>query len=128
MELKEIMDDIRDRPTVPLWPHVAKALGISRWSVYEAVKRRESTCSKSGPASWLSPRPCAASWAWVRLREAWSSEMLRPRLRRDPQTEAGNLSSLSGSSRSQIQHDRDGGNTSRDICTLAGRAPSSRRC
>lgn len=41
MELKEIMDDIRDKPTVPLWPHVAKALGISRWSVYEAVKRRE---------------------------------------------------------------------------------------
>jgi hypothetical protein len=33
MELKEILEEIRRKPTVPLWPHVAKALGISRYAV-----------------------------------------------------------------------------------------------
>jgi hypothetical protein len=41
MELKEIMDEIRNKPTVPLWLHVAMALGISRYAVYEAAKRGE---------------------------------------------------------------------------------------
>jgi hypothetical protein len=41
MELKEILEEIRRKPTVPLLPHVAKALGISRYAVYEAAKRHE---------------------------------------------------------------------------------------
>ena len=32
--IQQIMDDIRTRPTVPLWPHVGKALGVSRGKVY----------------------------------------------------------------------------------------------
>jgi hypothetical protein len=41
MELKEILDEIRSKPTVPIWPHVAKALGISRGLAYDAAKRGE---------------------------------------------------------------------------------------
>jgi hypothetical protein len=41
MEMAEILEEIRSKPTVPLFPHVAKALGISRWAVYEAAKRGE---------------------------------------------------------------------------------------
>jgi hypothetical protein len=38
MEIKEILEEIRTRPTVPLWPHVGKALGISRGSTYAAAR------------------------------------------------------------------------------------------
>jgi len=41
MELKEILEEIRTKPTVPLWPHVGKALGISRGSTYNAAERGE---------------------------------------------------------------------------------------
>jgi hypothetical protein len=41
MKLKEILDDIRTKPTVPLWPHVGMALGIARGSVYAAAERGE---------------------------------------------------------------------------------------
>jgi hypothetical protein len=41
MELKEILDEIRTKPAVPLWPHVGKALGIARGSVYAAADRGE---------------------------------------------------------------------------------------
>jgi len=41
MELQEILDDIRTKPTVPLWPHVGKALGVSRGTIYAALHRDE---------------------------------------------------------------------------------------
>jgi hypothetical protein len=41
MELEEILEEIRTRPTVPLWPHAAMALGVSRGSAYAAASRGE---------------------------------------------------------------------------------------
>jgi hypothetical protein len=41
MEMKEILQEIRDRPTVPVWPHAAKALGLGRGSAYSAARRGE---------------------------------------------------------------------------------------
>jgi hypothetical protein len=37
--LQEILEDIRTKPTVPLWPHVGTVLGISRGSTYAAARR-----------------------------------------------------------------------------------------
>ena len=48
MELQEILDDIRTKPTVPLWPHVGKALGVSRGKFYAAVHRNEIQIIKLG--------------------------------------------------------------------------------
>jgi hypothetical protein len=41
MEMKDILQDIRTKPTVPLWPHVGKLLGLGRGSVYDAARRNE---------------------------------------------------------------------------------------
>jgi hypothetical protein len=41
MQLSEILEEIRTKPTVPLWPHAAKALGISRGATYAAAVRGE---------------------------------------------------------------------------------------
>jgi hypothetical protein len=41
MELQKILQEICTRPTVPLWPHAGKALGISRGSTYSAAERGE---------------------------------------------------------------------------------------
>ena len=41
MEMKEILRDIRTKPTVPIWPHAGKALGLGRGSAYGAAKRNE---------------------------------------------------------------------------------------
>lgn len=41
MELPEILNDIRTRPTVPIWPHAGVALGLCRGSAYAAVARNE---------------------------------------------------------------------------------------
>lgn len=41
MNLKEILADIRTKPTVPLWPHAGMALGLSRSSIYQAAERGE---------------------------------------------------------------------------------------
>jgi hypothetical protein len=35
MELKEIMDDIKNKPTVPIWPHLGAVYGRSRKAIYE---------------------------------------------------------------------------------------------
>lgn len=35
---KEILDDIRTKPTVPLWPHAGWAFGRSRGATYAAAK------------------------------------------------------------------------------------------
>jgi hypothetical protein len=37
MEMKEVLEDIRTKPTVPLWPHFGMALGVSRNTLYEAA-------------------------------------------------------------------------------------------
>jgi hypothetical protein len=37
-ELKQILDDIRQRPTVPIWPHYGKALGVSRAQAFENAR------------------------------------------------------------------------------------------
>lgn len=39
--LKEIIADIHERPTVPLWPHAGKAHGIGREATYRAAHAGE---------------------------------------------------------------------------------------
>ena len=41
MELKEVLEDIRTKAVVPLWPHVGLVLNISRGSIYAAAHRNE---------------------------------------------------------------------------------------
>jgi hypothetical protein len=41
MDLKEILEEIRTKPVVPLWPHVGMALNTSRGSIYAAASRNE---------------------------------------------------------------------------------------
>ena len=41
MELKEALEEIRNKPVVPLWPHIGLVLKMSRGSVYEAARRNE---------------------------------------------------------------------------------------
>lgn len=39
MDLEKIMDDIRRRPTVPVWPHLGAIFGRSRGAIYEDVRQ-----------------------------------------------------------------------------------------
>jgi hypothetical protein len=41
MEMKRILEDIRTKPVVPIWPHAGKALGLGRASAYSAARRNE---------------------------------------------------------------------------------------
>jgi hypothetical protein len=41
MELKEILEDIKTKPTVPVWPHAGMALGLTKGGTYAAVHRNE---------------------------------------------------------------------------------------
>jgi hypothetical protein len=41
MELAQILEEIRQKPVVPLWPHAGKALGVSRGAIYAAAARNE---------------------------------------------------------------------------------------
>lgn len=41
MDLQEILEDIRTKPVVPLWPHAGMALGLRRGSTYGAAARNE---------------------------------------------------------------------------------------
>ena len=41
IELKEVLEDIRTKAVVPLWPHVGMALNMSRGSIYAAANRNE---------------------------------------------------------------------------------------
>jgi hypothetical protein len=41
MEMEKILQDIRTKPVVPLWPHAGKVLGLGRGSTYSAAKRNE---------------------------------------------------------------------------------------
>jgi hypothetical protein len=39
MDLKEIMNDIRTKPTVPIWPHLGAVFKRSRGSIYEDARQ-----------------------------------------------------------------------------------------
>ena len=41
MEFKKIMQDIKTKPTVPVWPHAGAVYGLSRGGTYDAVRRGE---------------------------------------------------------------------------------------
>jgi hypothetical protein len=41
MELKDVLEEIRTKPVVPLWPHLGKLLDLSRGSVYASAARNE---------------------------------------------------------------------------------------
>jgi hypothetical protein len=38
MKLQQALDEIRTKPTVPLWPQVGLVLGLSRGSTYKAAR------------------------------------------------------------------------------------------
>ncbi len=40
-EFKNILQDIKTKTVVPIWPHAAKACGLSRNSAYAAAHRGE---------------------------------------------------------------------------------------
>jgi hypothetical protein len=48
MQMKEVMDDIRNKPVVPLWPHLGMVLGLSRNTIYSAVANGEIDTIKVG--------------------------------------------------------------------------------
>ena len=39
--LPEILEEIKSQPTVPVWPHAGKALGLTRSQAYRAAARKE---------------------------------------------------------------------------------------
>jgi hypothetical protein len=41
MEFNDIMEDIKTKPTVPLWPHAGAAYDLSRGATYQAAARGE---------------------------------------------------------------------------------------
>ena len=41
MEIREVIEEIRTKPVVPLWPHAAMALGVCRAAIYAAASRNE---------------------------------------------------------------------------------------
>jgi hypothetical protein len=41
MEIKEVIEEIRTKPVVPLWPHAGMALGVCRAAIYAAAARNE---------------------------------------------------------------------------------------
>ena len=38
LEMNEILNDIRTRPTVPVWPHAGQALSLSKAQSYAAAR------------------------------------------------------------------------------------------
>jgi len=41
VEIKEVIEEIRTKPAVPLWPHAGMALGVCRAAIYAAAARNE---------------------------------------------------------------------------------------
>jgi len=41
MQMEQVLEDIRTKPVVPLWPHVGLLLKVSRGSVYGLAARNE---------------------------------------------------------------------------------------
>jgi hypothetical protein len=46
----EIKQDIMNKLTVPVWPHVGRVLGLSKNPTYEAAKRQDFDCIRVGRA------------------------------------------------------------------------------
>lgn len=40
-QLSDILRDLKEKPTVPVWPHAGKLLGISKSQAYAAAKDGE---------------------------------------------------------------------------------------
>jgi hypothetical protein len=40
-DLEQILEEIRRKPTVKVWPHAGRALGLGRGSAYAAAARNE---------------------------------------------------------------------------------------
>jgi hypothetical protein len=47
-DLKAIIEDIKTRPTVPVWPHLAAVTRSSRGSAYEAARRGDYETIRQG--------------------------------------------------------------------------------
>jgi hypothetical protein len=41
ISLEEILQEIKTKPTVPVWPHAGMALGLTKGGTYRAVQRKE---------------------------------------------------------------------------------------
>ena len=41
MKIEEVIEELRTKPTLPLWPHLGLLLDMSRGSVYQAAANRE---------------------------------------------------------------------------------------
>lgn len=41
MTMKDVLEEIRTKPVVPLWPHAAMVLGVCRGGIYAAAARNE---------------------------------------------------------------------------------------
>ncbi len=41
MKLEEVLQDIRTKTVVPVWPHLGMVLNVSRTGVYDAIARNE---------------------------------------------------------------------------------------
>lgn len=41
MDLDAIIEEIKTKPTVPVWPHAGKALGLTKGGAYAAAARDE---------------------------------------------------------------------------------------
>jgi len=50
MEMAEILEDIRTKPTVPVWPHAGKAYGLEKSATYAAANRGEIDIIRVGRA------------------------------------------------------------------------------
>jgi len=48
MELSKILEEIKTKPTVPVWPHAGMALGLTKGGTYAAVHRNEIDVLKFG--------------------------------------------------------------------------------
>jgi hypothetical protein len=48
LKLNEAIEEIRTKPTVPLWPHLGLVLDMSRGAVYQAAAKNEIECVRYG--------------------------------------------------------------------------------
>ena len=77
MEMKEVLEDIRNKPTVPLWPHLGMALGVSRNTLYEAAVSGDIDCIKVGRSIRASRRHSVRGSAWIRTPHKKTPPLLR---------------------------------------------------
>lgn len=48
IDLDEIIQEIRTKPTVPVWPHAGRAQGLTKSATYRALQRGEIEVLKFG--------------------------------------------------------------------------------